>query len=74
MVAVSSGDELLDRIPEVRPDIIISDIMMPGRDGYEVCQEIKSNPDTLHIPVILLSGTFEPLDRERALAVGCSET
>jgi len=73
VVAVSSGDELLARISEVRPAIIISDIMMPGRDGYDVCQDIKSSPDTLHIPVILLSGTFEPLDRDRALAVGCSE-
>lgn len=73
VVAVSSGDELLDKIAEVQPAIIISDIMMPGRDGYDVCQDIKSSPDTLHIPVILLSGTFEPLDRERALAVGCSE-
>lgn len=73
VVAVSSGDELLDKIPEVQPAVIISDIMMPGRDGYDVCQDIKSSPDTLHIPVILLSGTFEPLDRDRALAVGCSE-
>ena len=73
VVAVSSGDELLGKITEVQPAIIISDIMMPGRDGYDVCQDIKSSPDTLHIPVILLSGTFEPLDRERALAVGCSE-
>lgn len=73
VVAVSSGDELLDKITEVQPAIVISDIMMPGRDGYDVCQDIKSSPDTLHIPVILLSGTFEPLDRERALAVGCSE-
>jgi CheY-like chemotaxis protein len=73
VVAVSSGDELLDKIPEVQPDLIICDIIMPGRDGYDVCQDIKSSPDTLHIPVILLSGTFEPLDRDRALAVGCSE-
>jgi CheY-like chemotaxis protein len=73
VVAVSSGDELLAKIPEVRPTVIICDILMPGRDGYDVCQDIKSSPDTLHIPVILLSGTFEPLDRDRALAVGCSE-
>jgi CheY-like chemotaxis protein len=73
VVAVSSGDELLAKISEVRPAVIICDILMPGRDGYDVCQDIKSNPDTLHIPVILLSGTFEPLDRNRALAVGCSE-
>ncbi len=73
VVALSSGDDLLQQLPDVRPDLIICDIIMPGRDGYEVCQEIKSNPATLHIPVILLSGTFEPFDRDRALAAGCSE-
>ncbi len=73
VVAVSSGDELLQRLPECRPDLVICDVIMPGRDGYEVCQEIKSNADFLHVPVILLTGTFEPFDRDRALAVGCSE-
>jgi len=73
VVAVSSGDDLLQRLPECRPDLVICDVIMPGRDGYDVCQEIKSNADFLHVPVILLTGTFEPFDRDRALAVGCSE-
>ncbi len=73
VVAVSSGDELLRRLPGSSADVIICDVIMPGRDGYDVCQEIKSNPDYLHLPVILLTGTFEPFDRDRALAAGCSE-
>jgi CheY-like chemotaxis protein len=73
VVAVSSGDDLLQRLPEVRPDLVICDVIMPGRDGYDVCQEIKSNSNFLHLPVILLTGTFEPFDRDRAIAVGCSE-
>jgi len=73
VVAVSSGDELMQRLPEVRPDLVICDVIMPGRDGYDVCQEIKSSSDYLHLPVILLTGTFEPFDRDRAIAVGCSE-
>jgi len=73
VVSLSSGDELLEKLGDVKPELVICDIIMPGRDGYDVCQEIKSNPDTLHIPVILLSGTFEPFDRDRALAAGCSE-
>jgi len=73
VVAVSSGDDLLQRLPECQPDLVICDVIMPGRDGYDVCQEIKSNADFLHVPVILLTGTFEPFDRDRALAVGCSE-
>jgi len=73
VLAVSSGDELLLQLPECKPDIVICDVIMPGRDGYDVCQEIKSNPGSLHLPVILLTGTFEPFDRDRALAAGCSE-
>ena len=73
VVAVSTGDELLHRLGQVRPDVIICDVIMPGRDGYDICQQIKSSPATLHIPVILLTGTFEPFDRDRALAAGCSE-
>jgi len=73
VVAVSSGDELLRQIPLCQPDAVICDVVMPGKDGYQVCQEIKSNPAWLHIPVILLTGTFEPFDRDRALAAGCSE-
>ena len=73
VISLSSGDDLLQKLDEVSPDLVICDIIMPGRDGYDVCQEIKSDPATLHIPVILLSGTFEPFDRDRALAAGCSE-
>jgi len=73
VVSTSSGDDLVQRLDQVSPDLVICDIIMPGKDGYEVCQEIKSDPATLHIPVILLSGTFEPFDRDRALAAGCSE-
>ena len=73
VVSMSSGDELLGKLEEVQPELVICDIIMPGLEGYDVCQQIKSNPATLHIPVILLSGTFEPFDRDRALAAGCSE-
>ncbi len=73
VVAVSSGDELLQRMAAVSPDLIICDVIMPGKDGYDVCQEIKSSSDWLHLPVILLTGTFEPFDRDRAIAAGCSE-
>ena len=73
VVAVSSGEELLRQIPLCQPDVVICDVIMPGKDGYQVCQEVKSNPDWLHIPVILLTGTFEPFDRDRALGAGCSE-
>jgi len=73
VVTVSSGDELLQKLPSVRPDLVICDVLMPGTDGYAVCQALKSDPKWLHVPVVLLTGTFEPFDRDRAIAAGCDE-
>lgn len=73
VVSTSSGDELLQKLSSTAPDVVVCDTIMPGIDGYDVCQQIKSDPASLHIPVIMLTGTFEPFDRDRALAVGCSE-
>jgi len=66
VVTVGNGRLALERLPEVRPDIVLCDIIMPEKDGYEVCEQIKSNPATAHIPVLLLTGAFEPFDQERA--------
>lgn len=71
VTASSSGTELLSKLQQELPDLVLCDVVMPDISGYEVCQRIKSNPATLHIPVVLLTGTFEPFDRERALAAGC---
>ncbi len=71
VIAVGSGRDLFKRLPEVKPDVVLCDVVMPDMNGYEVCQTLKSDPGTLHIPVVLLTGTFEPFDRDRALAAGC---
>jgi CheY-like chemotaxis protein len=71
VVAVGSGRELLDRMKDVHPDAVLCDVVMPDMNGYDICQDLKSDPNTLHIPVVLLTGTFEPFDRTRALAAGC---
>src|SRR5438046_8174501 len=55
----------------MRPDIILSDIIMPEKNGYEVCEFVKSHPEFRTIPVILLTGTFEPFDPDRADKAGC---
>ena len=53
------------------PDIVLADVGMPERDGYEVAAFIKEHPELAHIPVLLLTGAFEPVDQARARAVGC---
>lgn len=71
VVAVGDGDEaiaLLDRTP---PDIVLAEIGMPGKGGFEVAQHMRSTPRLAHIPILLLTGAFEPVDPERARAAGC---
>jgi CheY-like chemotaxis protein len=71
VVATNNGAKAIQRLAEVRPDIILSDIIMPEKNGYEVCEYVKSHPEFRHIPVILLTGTFEPFDPDRAEKAGC---
>jgi CheY-like chemotaxis protein len=71
LICVSNGQRALDKAAEQPPDLILADAVMPEKNGYEVCEAIKSNPATSRIPVILLSGTFEPFDRDRAERLGC---
>jgi CheY-like chemotaxis protein len=70
LLTVDNGDDAIARAREARPDLVLADVMMPGKDGYEVCETLKAEPELRHIPVILLSGTFEPYDDERARRVG----
>jgi len=71
VVATNNGAKAIQRLAEVKPDIVLSDIIMPEKNGYEVCEYVKSHPEFRHIPVILLTGTFEPFDPDRAEKAGC---
>ena len=70
VIAVGDGQQAIDRVKADRPDIVLADIGMPERDGYEVASFIKSTPEFSHIPVLLLTGAFEPVDEVRSRAVG----
>src|SRR6476620_10254853 len=70
VVAVSDGDQAIERIEADPPDIVLVDIGMPGRTGYEVAKHIKESPRLKHIPVLLLTGAFEPVDQAKAAAAG----
>src|SRR5260221_2067582 len=71
VTAVNNGAKAIAKLSEMRPDIILSDIIMPEKNGYEVCEFVKSHPDYRNIPVVLLTGTFEPFDPDRADKAGC---
>jgi len=70
ITAVDNGLEAVSKAKELKPDLILADVMMPGMSGYEVCQAIKADATTQHIPVLLLAGSFEALDENRARSVG----
>jgi DNA-binding response OmpR family regulator len=67
------GNECLERLAETRPDLIILDVMMPGRDGFDVCKTIKQEARYAEIPIILLSARGQEHDRERGLCLGAAE-
>ncbi len=71
VICVSDGDQAIERIDVERPDIVLADVAMPGRDGYQVTEHVKQTSHLAHVPVLLLTGAFEPVDEERARVAGC---
>ncbi len=70
VVAVGNGEAAVRKISDIRPDLVLADVFMPVRNGYEVCQYVKADSSLAHIPVILLVGAFDPLDEQEAQRVG----
>jgi CheY-like chemotaxis protein len=70
VIAVGNGEAAVRKIADLRPDLVLADVFMPVRNGYEVCQFVKADAALSHIPVILLVGAFDPLDEQEAQRVG----
>lgn len=73
VVACHSGAAALNQMHQVPPDVVISDVIMPEKDGYEVCQNIKSDPRFGSTPVVLMSGVVNRAVAEKAFAVKADE-
>ncbi len=70
-VAVAKdGEEALMRVRELRPQVVLLDVMMPKLDGYQVCHAIKSDPATAAVKVVMLTAMGQAADKARALASG----
>jgi CheY-like chemotaxis protein len=69
VVAVGNGEAAVRKMPEVLPDLVLADIFMPVRNGYEVCEFVKHDPRYMHVPVVLLIGAFDPFDEHEAQRV-----
>ncbi|MDQ1523142.1 MAG: hypothetical protein QOE47_1066, partial [Pyrinomonadaceae bacterium] len=73
VITAGSGAEALQRLGESLPDIVLADVFMPEPNGYALCERIKTDERTRHIPVVLLVGTFEPFNEAEARRVGADE-
>jgi CheY-like chemotaxis protein len=71
--AVFDGQQTLDSVARAQPDLILLDIMMPKVSGYEVCQRLKSSPETRDIPIIMVTALAEMGDIEKAVNAGADD-
>jgi DNA-binding response OmpR family regulator len=69
----TDGDEALQSIHETLPDLILLDVMMPKRDGFEVCQTIRANPEWKEVKIIILTAKGREVDQEKGLALGADD-
>lgn len=72
-IEAANGIEALAKVVEVRPDLVLLDIMMPKMSGFEVCRRLKSDPTTRGIPVLMVTALDEMGDHERAVDSGTDE-
>ena len=73
VITATSGPEALEKVEKESPDIVLLDIMMPGMDGFEVCNTIKANPKLAHIPVVMVTSLTDSEDRVRGLEAGADD-
>ena len=73
LTVVDNGTDAVTKAKEIAPDLVLADVVMPGKDGYQVCQEIKADPSLSGVPVVLLAGTFEPFDEAKSKESGADD-
>jgi DNA-binding response OmpR family regulator len=73
LLEASSGEAGLELAAREHPDAIVLDVMMPGMDGFTVCERLRANPDLAHIPVLMVTALAESQSRRRAIEVGADD-
>jgi CheY-like chemotaxis protein len=72
IIEVNNGDAAIKSLEEVRPSVVLADIYLPGKNGYQVCSYVRSHPQLSRTPVVLLVGAFDAFDAEAAQQVGAT--
>lgn len=73
MLMASDGQQTMQMVEQHQPDLILLDIMMPRMSGYEVCSQIKADPEKRGIPVLMVTALNEAGDIEKAVNAGCDD-
>jgi len=73
LTVVDNGDAAVRKAAEIKPDVILVDALMPGKNGYEVCRDVRQNPSIAHTAILLMSGAFEVVDEEKNRQSGADE-
>ena len=73
LTIVATGDDAIRKAVEITPDVMLVDALMPGKNGYEVCREIRQNPKLRHVAILLMTGAFEVVDEEKNRLSGADE-
>ncbi|GAB7026272.1 response regulator [Geotalea toluenoxydans] len=73
LTVVDNGDAALEKAKQIIPDIILVDALMPGKNGYEVCAGVRRDPKLNTIPLLLMTGAFEPFDEDKARQSGADD-
>ena len=72
VVTAGDGEEALRVLAETKPDLMILDVMMPNKNGFEVCTDVRANPETADLPILMLSAKGREAEREKGLALGAN--
>lgn len=73
LFTANDGKEALEKTSEVKPDLILLDILLPKLDGFQVCEELKTNPNTMFIPIIMITDLKDLKDRVHGIELGADD-
>jgi len=71
VASVTDGDTALLRLADVDPDVVLADVFLPGKSGFDVCRYVKAHPRHRHARVVLTAGLLEPFNEDEARLAGC---
>ena len=71
VVSLTDGDAAMLRLADVDPDLILADVFLPGKSGFDLCRYVKSEARFKHVRVVLTAGLLEPFDEDEAKRAGC---